>query len=309
MDKDINGKKLLKLVLIKIFSSDIIITFVNIIIPCGLSVHCSFSSGKDTSWWFITILLLLIIVLYNGISVIVKKITGKQNQQLNIVYSCYNEQQLINSKFATNIYRLNKAINNYIKDNVHINKKSLDNYVDFQTVSFCICQSIYKILVEEFGKDILCEVTLMKRENDIIKMVAYANENNKIPSSYKTTFKLDASDICFIRIFNDLNGEIFCLPNKEAIEKEFKKFDGSYEREKNICQYIGIPVKTDRNQIEFLLQIDVSKPNILGKNEKQVKSFAKNVFYPYAMLLYKSYERDLIFNQYYDMVVAMLSKS
>lgn len=309
MDKEISGRRLLKICFVKFLSSDIIIAFINIILPCILSIHCSKYIKGNKIWWIITFVLLIIIGIYNVFSAIIKSRLKIQNQQLNIVYNCYNEQQLINSKFATDIYRLNKAINNYIKDNVHINKKSLDNYADFQTFSFCICESIYKILVEEFGKDILCEITLMKRENDKIKMIAYANENSKIPSSYKTIFELNSRDVCFIRIFNDLNGEIFCLPNKEAVEKEFKKFEGSYEREKNICQYIGIPVKTDRNLIEFLLQIDVSKPNLLGKNEKQVKTFAKNVFYPYAMLLYKTYERDLIFNQYYDMIVTMLSKS
>lgn len=309
MEIDIGGKKLLKIFLLNLFSSDIIITLVNIIIPCILSIHCSKYIKGDKIWLSITILLLGIIFIYNIISVIIKKITDKQKQQLSIIFKCYNEQQLINSKFATNIYRLNKLINGYITDNVHINKKSLDNYADFQTFSFCVCESIYKILVEEFGTDILCEVTLMQRNNDIVKMIAYANENNKIPSSYKQEFNLKSSDAYFVEIFNDLNGEIHCLPNKEAVEKEFKKFKASYEREKNICQYIGIPVKTDRNKIEFLLQIDVSKADLLGKNEHQVKSFAKNVFYPYAMLLYKSYERDLIFNQYYDMIVAMLSKS
>lgn len=309
MDRDICGIKLLKIFLLNLFSSDIIITLINIIIPCILSIHCSKYVKGDSLWRNITFILLGIIVVYNIISTIVKKIINRQNKQLNIIFNCYNEQQLINSKFATDIYRLNKAINGYITEGVHISKKSLDNYADFQTFSFCVCESIYKILIEEFGKNISCEVTLMKRNNNSVKMIAYANENNKMPSSYKRDFNLSSNDACFIKIFNDLNGEIFCLPNKKAVEKEFKKFDSSYEREKDICQYIGIPVKTDRNQIEFLLQVDVSKSNLFGKDEKQVKSFAKNVFYPYAMLLYKSYERDLIFNQYYDMIISMLSDS
>lgn len=104
-----------------------------------------------------------------------------------------------------------------------------------------------------------------------------------------------------------MNAKIVCLSTQEDIGKNFKMLNGSNEREKNICQYVGIPVKTNRNEIEFLLQVDVSKPKILGKNEKQMKTFANNVFYPYAVLLHKTYERDLIFNKYYDMLGIMLS--
>lgn len=157
--------------------------------------------------------------------------------------------------------------------------------------------------------DIRCEVTIMKKINNTIKMVAYANDENKNPSSYTTYFNLNESDILFVRIFNDLDGEIICQPNKKAVNEAFKKLPGSVKREEEICQYIGIPIKTNRNEIELLLQIDISKENIFGKNEKQMKLFAKNILYPYAVLLHKTYERDLIFNQYYDMIISVISSN
>ena len=309
MYESINGKKLIKILFVKVFTSDIIGSIVNIVIPCLLSLHSITYKKGDIPWYWITGIFLVILIVYNILSCIIRRVTERQNKQLNIVYNCYNEQRSINSKFATYIYRLNKAINGYISSSTPIDKKSLDKIADFQTFSFCVCESIYKIINKEFGDDILCQVTLMKKENNIVKMVAYANDNEIMPSSYKEEFHLDSSDIFFITLFNDLNGEIRCIPKKEDIGTKFKIFNGSSEREKNICQYIGIPVKTERNEIEFVLQIDVSKPDIFGKNEKEMKIFAKNVFYPYAMMLYKTYERDLVFNQYYDLIVTMLSKT
>lgn len=308
MSSDISGKELIIIFFEKIFTSDIINAFINILLPCIISIHCT-NFKNDKKWWALTISICIIIILFNIASATIKGIKGRQIRQLSIIFNCYGEQSSINSKFATNIFRLNKSVNDCIKNKTPVSKKSLDKIADFQTFSFSICESIHKMLCKELGVDILCEVTLMKKEDDKIKMVAYANNDNKMPSSYKTDFTLDTTDICFIRLFNDLNGEILCLPTKKDITANFLKLKGSIKREDEICQYIGIPIKTNRNDIELLLQIDVSKPKVLGKNKKEMDSFAKNILYPYAMMLHKSYERDLVFNQYYDMIVTMLSNS
>lgn len=306
MENAIKGKELFLIFFNKIFTSDILNTLINLILPCILSIHCI--NYKDIfTWLFIVIFILIIMFTFNIISSIVRKKNKQQNKQLNIIYNCYSDHCLINSNFATSIYRLNKTVNEYIKLKKPISKKAFDNIADFQTFSFSVCQSIHRILVNELGKDILCEVTLMRKENNSIKMVAYANDNKTIPSSYNDSYSLDDRNICFIRLFNDLEGEIYCISEKDGITDNFFKFNGSKKRENKICQYIGIPVKTDRNEIEFVLQIDVSKPYILGKTKDEMMIFAKNVLYPYAILLQKSYERDLVFNQYYDMIVAMLS--
>lgn len=308
MYTELSGKELLKIVIIKFFTNDVVNTIVNILIPCIISIHCT-NFVNNKSWWSFTIGACILIVIFNIASTIIKTINNKELQQLTMAYHCYGEQCTINSKFATNIYRLNKSVNEYITKHNPIDKKSLDKIADFQTFAFLICESIHSMICKMFGQNLLCEVTLMKKEDDFVKMVAYANDNNAMPSSYKTTFSLDESDIFFINLFNDLNGMIKCIPNQKGISDKFQKFKGSVQRENAVCQYIGIPIKTNRNEIELLLQIDVSKPKVFGKNETQMESFAKNIFYPYAMLLHKSYERDLVFNQYYDMIVMMLSKS
>lgn len=304
---DISGKNLLKILLFKLFTSDILNAIINIILPIIISIRCT-DYSNDTNWWLSTIIIIIIIIIFNIISVILKNIQEKQNKNLNIIYKCYNDQSTINKKAATKIYRLNKSINGYIKDGTPINKKVFDKIADFQTLSFIVCESIRNMLVTEYGKDIKCEVTLMKNDSGNIKMLSYSNDDNKIPSSYTKNFNYDDIDIYFVKLFKDLNAEITCLPNKKSVNDNFKKIKGSEKREDQICQYIGIPIKTDRNEIELLLQIDVSKNNVFGKNKEQVLSFAKNILYPYATLLHKSYERDLIFSQYYDMITSMLSK-
>lgn len=303
-----SGKKLLKVFIIKLFTSDIINSIINILLPIIISIRCTKFEDKF-SWWCTIIVICVIILIFNIISVIIRKEQNRNYKDLNIVFKCYNDQSVINSKAATNIFRLNNTITSYILDKKPVNKKVFDKIADFQTISFIICESIHSLLKEEYGEGIKCEVTLMKKYDDSnIRMIAYANNDKKMPSSSKRNFHLDEEDFYFIRVFNDLNGEITCLPNKEIVKKEFKKLKGSVMREENICQYIGIPVKTNRNEIELLLQIDISKEKIFGKNKEEVLLFAKNIFYPYATLLHKSYERDLIFSQYYDMIVSALSK-
>lgn len=302
-----SGKKLIKILFIKIFTSDILNSLINIILPVFISIHCTIYKN-ELSWWIVTTIIGFVIIIFNVLSILIRKNQNKNKKELNIIYKCYNDQSVINNKTATKIFRLNKLINEYLSDQKPINKKVFDKVADFQTISFLICESIHNLLKDEFGEDINCEVTLMKKYNPRnIKMIAYANNENKMPSSYKTSFKSDDTNIYFVKLFNDLNAEISCLVDKESVHKNFKQLQGSDIREDKICQYIGIPIRTNRNEIELLLQIDISKEKVFGKNKSEVLLFAKNILEPYAILLHKSYERDLIFNQYYDMMVSVLS--
>lgn len=163
MINDISGKKLLVILAYKIFTNDIIVALVNIFLPCVISVHCT--RYEDIfNWWLYTIIFGIIIIVFNVVSVILKKIQNKENQYINLAYKCYTEQCAINNKFANNIFRLNKTINEYISNNKPISKKSLDKIADFQTFSFSICESIHHMLEKEFGDDIKCEVTIMKKK-------------------------------------------------------------------------------------------------------------------------------------------------
>lgn len=304
MAEDVSGKKLLKVLFLKLFTSDIINAFINIILPISISVKCT-SFTNTINWWLQIILICIFIAIYNIISVISKNILNKQSKELNVVYKCYSDQCIINEKFATNIFRLNKTINDSKADGKPINnKRTINKIADFQTLSFTICDSIHNMLVSEYGNEIDCQVTLMQNSSGIIKMVSYSNDNNKMPNSYSKIFNIDNDlDYYFVKLFKDFNCEISCLPNKKSINENFKKISGSEVREGKINQYIGIPIKTNRNEVELLLQIDVSKKNLFGKNKEKMLLFAKNVLYPYATLLHKSYEQDLLFNEYFETIL------
>lgn len=306
---NLNGLKLIKILSFKLFTSDTLTAIINIILPIIVSILCINYSNSIT-WWLPIIIIFICIIFFNIISAILKNKKNKKIMMQNIITRCYNDQMVINEKAANIIYRLNKRISECLKDNKPLNnKKIFDKIADFQTISFTVCDSIYEILTSEYGDDIKCEVTLMNKNlnNNEIKMVAYSNYDKKMPSSYRSTFSTNDMGIYFVKLFDDLNGEIACIPTKEQIKNDFKKLQGSETRENEICQYIGIPIKTNRNQIELLLQIDVSKENVFGKTKEDISLFAKNILYPYAVLLHKSFERDLIFNKFYESIITILS--
>lgn len=303
MENNISGRKLIKVLLIKVFTSDILNSIVNILLPVIISIHCV-SYDNSLFWWIITLLIGMLILIFNVLSIIVRKNQTRNSKELSLIYKCYNEQSVINNKTATKIFKLNKRIEEAIKEKKPLSSKFFDNIADFQTIAFTICESIHNLLKSEFGEEINCEVTLMKKiDTSTIKMVAYANNENKMPSSYTTYFKIPENGAYFIQIFNDRNAAISCLPDKESVHKNFKQLPGSEKREDNICQYVGIPVKTNKNEVELLLQVDVAKEKIFGKKESEMLLFAKNILEPYAILLHKTYERDLIFNQFFDKLV------
>lgn len=70
MYNKISGKELLKIAFIKFFTNNFVNAFVNILIPCILSIHCT-KYTNDKQWWVGTIFLLIIIVFFNILSAII----------------------------------------------------------------------------------------------------------------------------------------------------------------------------------------------------------------------------------------------
>lgn len=182
--------------------------------------------------------------------------------------------------------------------------------VDFQKLSFSVCDELYAFINNTCNcKE--CEISIFQRfsnndNKDYVKMIAYRNSRNLIPSTYNKEFKLmhksHTKVPVFIDVFNDLNAEVKILENKTYVNNEFIYFNDSKVREEKICQYIGIPIKTNRNKIEVVLQIDVSENNIMGSDYNEVKQFADVIVKPFVNLLYCSYERDLILDKFYDIL-------
>ena len=250
----------------------------------------------------------LIQVILNIFSIIADKIKNNSEQAYIYLSDAYNIQSRINSKIAANLYRVNKKIINIIKD-MKCEKGAINSIADFQSLSFLICGELYNFIINHFdcGE---CEITIFQRflnknKEDYVKMIAYKNSQDTAPSSYNKEFKLNTSDNhspVFINLFRDLNAEAKILHNQKSIAEEFVYLPGSENREKKLCQYIGVPIKTNRNKIEFILQIDVSNKKALGKSYNSLKQFSDQILRPFCNLLYCSYERDLILNKFYDIL-------
>lgn len=304
----ISGKELAKELTIRFFTSSILRTFINTLIPILISVY-SLRYNKDVklNWYIPIILMTLFILIYNIIAEIILAKQRREIEYWEFLEEAYRNHCSLNRRSATKIYRLNKIITNFLKKNEPIDKVVFDKMADFSTIAFDVCNGIYKIVEKEFGEDTECEVTVFQATNDGITMIAYANKNEDPPISYRRNYVRSSSQYLFGKLFKDLNAQIFVCSTQKEVQENFKFIDESIVREGKICQYIGIPLLTARKKIEILLQIDVSKPNVFGRNKEEVLKFAENVFYPYVMLLNKTYERDLIFDGYYDIIVDKLS--
>lgn len=305
----IPGKDLVIELTKRVIISGITRTIINTILPIAISIYSlSYIDGKELIWYIPIIVMIASIFVYNLMAEILINKEKTKMIYLDLLDNAYRSHSNINRRSATKLYRLNKIIKKQLNNHIPVDKSIFDKMADFYTISFDICNSIYNIIEERYGIETECEVTIYQSNNEGISMIAYANKNDSPPLTYRRIYKKKCSQYLFGKLFKDLNATIHVCPNKQAVQNDFKFLEGSEKREDQVCQYIGIPLLTARKKIELLLQIDVSKPNVFGSTEEEVREYAENIFLPYMMLLNKAYERDLIFNGYYDIIVEYLKK-
>lgn len=68
METNMSGKKLIKLLFIKIFTSDILNSIINILLPVFISIHCTIYKNKF-SWWITTVVIGFLILMFNILSI------------------------------------------------------------------------------------------------------------------------------------------------------------------------------------------------------------------------------------------------
>lgn len=307
--KSIETKSLLITLFIRFFSNRIIVVFYDIIMTTLFAIHTSRIDLKSKRWINTLIIYIAIYIFLNVLSIVADKLDKKDNNRQKYISEAYELHNSINFETANNLYRVNKKISKAIRKN-KIEKEELRSIVDFQKLSFSVCDELYAFINNTCNcKE--CEISIFQRfsnndNKDYVKMIAYRNSRNLIPSTYNKEFKLmhksHTKVPVFIDVFNDLNAEVKILENKTYVNNEFIYFNDSKVREEKICQYIGIPIKTNRNKIEVVLQIDVSENNIMGSDYNEVKQFADVIVKPFVNLLYCSYERDLILDKFYDIL-------
>lgn len=312
MNKQPTFKELIKIVLDRILTNEVAINVVNIIFTIFLSIYMLFY-GKVTpiKWWIFLVLVIAIHISYIIFSCKCSKKKNETNKNQILIEKFYEEVRNINQKIASGIHELHNFIDNIEEYNNPINAHIFDNKVDIYTISSYVCESVQKVITEVFGKDSECQVTIFKQNTTErkIQMIAYSNNENRKPNTFTNIYKLNSKSRKYhIKIFRSNKEVPYCLCNKEEIKNSFNYNEQSKEREEKICQYIGLPLKTDLGHIELLLQVDVSKEKILGSTVNEMKDFANDLLYPFMSVLHITLERDRIFKKYYTTIESRLSQ-
>lgn len=300
---------------IKLLNSSFFQLIINLAGTTIISIHVSFFLSDKIQYkdWITKLIIFSFIYLLVNIAILFATLYQKKLlKNFSLLESSFQGHKNINSEMSNQIYRLNNKLSDTIKKNKPFQIDNFNTIADFQTFSFNICADIYYQIKNVLSCD-ECQITIFQRFQDennkhFVQMIAYANKNTTAPSSYSNIFFLNEKrkkkkyKTVFERIFESQEDEPIILYNKEMVANEFVYLNGSETREKEICQYIGIPIRTNRHMNELLLQIDVSKEKVLGKNKKQLLEITNSIFIPYTKLLLTCYERDKIFNVLFEIL-------
>lgn len=305
----LNLKTIGYLLFIKIFGNTSVNSFINIIVPIILSVLLSFPSEKrDEDFNKYIWAIIIFIICFNLLSYIATYIKNKNEKWKSLLSSVVEHISAIHIETGTNIYRMHKHTKSSIIKNQLVDKTHFNQIADFQEMSFLVCRSIYDIIERELECD-ECEVTVYQKfpkeknkKYNTVKMIAYATKDRAIPSTYNVTYNINKNSpkTIFMSIFKQNKANTIIFHKQKIVRQNFVMLQGSEDREQMIHQYIGIPIKTNSNNVVCVLQIDVPRKKLLGKNYKEVKLFADNILKPFSSILYNAYERDCVFNTFYE---------
>ena len=302
----------IKSLFFNIFGSKYTLIILDTLTTIVISIHTSKVDLNSSEWKNRLFLYVAVSILINIICIWSDHMNKKKKLLLEYFYLAYEIHNKINSATSTKLYRVNKKVTEAIRSN-NLEKGAINSIADFQTLSFDICNELHRFIVSNCNcKD--CEITIFQRfknegNRDFVTMIAYKNSQNMQPPTYGEKFYLSkkGNNPFFIGIFKDINAEPQILHNKRKVKSEFQFFDYSKSREMGICQFIGVPIRTNRNIVEILLQIDVSQSGVFGRRYKTVKKFTDDIIVPFRNLLSCAYERDLVLNKFYDVLEENIS--
>lgn len=180
--------------------------------------------------------------------------------------------------------------------------KKLDR-IDFQSAACLVCETLRDTLSKNEEKDDVYVTVFQKTSPDKCKMIAYSV--NYEVSSYGVEYDIPSQneEDLFGKIeyhsyvFYSGIKEITTFHTHELVMKAFVIHSNSEEREKNIQQFICIPISPAKLGVTFLLQVDTNVPNFFGDNKKAVDDFAKNIIFPFAQILHMAYEQSRMIEQ------------
>lgn len=281
-----NFKTIVYVLFLKIFGNTYINSLINIIVPILLSVLLAIPTDKRSlNFNNYVFILIIFVVLFNILYDFASHLKNKNEKWKNLLNSVTKHISAIHIETGTNIYRMNKHTKNSIECNQLIDKTHFNQLVDFQEVSFLVCKSIYDIITEDLECD-ECEVTVYQKfpkeknkKYNTVKMIAYATKDRAIPSTYNVTYNINKNSpkTIFMSIFKQNKANTIIFHKQKIVRQNFVMLQGSEDREQMIHQYIGIPIKTNSNNVVCVLQIDVPRKNYLGKIIKRL-NFSQTIF-------------------------------
>jgi hypothetical protein len=185
--------------------------------------------------------------------------------------------------------------------NVRSEKKFVErslNKADFQTAACTVCEKLRDFLTEGIDRDAVY-ITVYQRYDekgcDLCRMIAYSSTHE--PTSYENRYPIPAFSKDNLKkieyhtyIFSEGRKDIIILPDYQAVQDAFIIHPGCEIRERQITQYICVPISPAKQGVTFLLQVDTNVPGLFGKDYGSIEEFAKNTIYPFAQFLHMIYE-------------------
>lgn len=178
----------------------------------------------------------------------------------------------------------------------------------FQKSAFTICGEIYDALSNYLNTEdhyVTVYQRFLESGNHVCKMIAYWNKNIEEPISYQYPYiipeRVGEDKIEYhTMIFSKQDISIRVLQDKKSVQNKFKFHEGNAVREKEIEQYVGIPIALSNDKVYILLQVDFNKKDMFGKDEKEMKENAEVFLYPFAKQLHMMYEADRLVEVLYQ---------
>ena len=204
-------------------------------------------------------------------------------------------------KCANQIHKAKKGKNSQQQIEIFLSE------IDFQTAAFSVCEKLRNFLKPDNPDDVY--ITVYQKYEDsgkkLCRMIAYSSDHEPTSKDDIYEIPLFSPDLFgnieyHTYLFSSGKKDICVLQNPDDIRAAFSYHTKSEEREKNIKQYIGIPIAPSRQGVVFLLQVDTVIDNYFGDSVEATLEFAKNTIYPYAQFLHMIYEESRTIIQFLD---------
>lgn len=188
---------------------------------------------------------------------------------------------------------------------------TLRRICSLQSAGFAVCDAVYTLFAESDTEPhlyvTLYQKTQFEGTGESCQMIAYANYQNEEPATYKIPYPLtqnvipDQNSYFHNEIFQSGSTQIRALATSDEVRQKFKLHPQNEQRERKICQYVGIPVMIMGAGPVLLLQLDTDKPGFWGRTSEEIIERIENLVRPFVKMLELFYEHDRLVGTMHSM--------